>query len=72
MRREGKKNRMKLSFALVLLFAAATLAEECQVRFYALPSNLVGFDFRMIFCQIYRGAVEKLAVEIASRQVNQH
>merc|ERR1712001_39905 len=42
------KNTMKLTFALVLvLFAAATLAEECQ---------------------IYRGAVEKFAAEIASRQ----
>merc|ERR1711953_1247101 len=42
------KNTMKLTFALVLvLFAAATLAEECQ---------------------IYRGAVEKFATEIASRQ----
>merc|ERR1711974_292111 len=42
------KNRMKLTFALVLvLFAATTLAEECQ---------------------IYRGAVEKFATEIASRQ----
>merc|ERR1711936_883447 len=42
------KNKMKLTFALVVvLFAAATLAEECQ---------------------IYRGAVEKLAVEISSRQ----
>merc|ERR1719264_1345184 len=42
------KNKMKLTFALVVvLFAAATLADECQ---------------------IYRGAVEKLAVEISSRQ----
>merc|ERR1711971_910648 len=42
------KNKMKPTFALVVvLFAAATLADECQ---------------------IYRGAVEKLAVEIASRQ----
>merc|ERR1712045_912993 len=42
------KNTMKLTFALVVvLFAAATLADECQ---------------------IYRGAVEKLAVEISSRQ----
>merc|ERR1712140_49829 len=46
--RPKSKNTMKLTFALVVvLFAAATLAEECQ---------------------IYRGAVEKLAVEISSRQ----
>merc|ERR1711982_206512 len=47
---ESKKgeNKMKLTFALVLvLFSAASLAEECQV---------------------YRGAVEKFAAEIASRQ----
>merc|ERR1712179_603060 len=42
------KNKMRLTFVLaVVLFAAATLADECQ---------------------IYRGAVEKLAVEISSRQ----
>merc|ERR1712024_316119 len=41
------KKRMKLALMLVATFAAASMAEECQ---------------------IYRGAVEKLAVEIVSRQ----
>ena len=64
---------MKLTFALVLvLFAAATLAEECQVRFLNQVSPLNLIRPTDICCQIYRGAVEKLAAEIASRQVNQH
>ena len=56
---------MKLALMLVAYFAAASMAEECQVR-DTISSFLETGHFH---CQIYRGAVEKFAAEIASRQV---